>query len=156
MKWSWTPLSVAQSQFKAVVDPCAAQTLFKGYQTIYFHLKQSKTLEVILSRISRSFSLNQLCNDVWRDDDVCLVVKLCVKFGELAGRWAFSDISDVISDMSPDWLVSDPSNRPFAVRLLSCGVPQGSVLGPFMFLTVLRRKQPYRLWRLTLTSSGFK
>lgn len=53
---------------------------------IYFHLKQSKTLEVILSRISRSFSLNQLCNDVRRDDDVCLVVNLCVKFGELAGR----------------------------------------------------------------------
>lgn len=52
---------------------------------IYFHLKQSKTLEVILSRISRSFSLNQLCNDVRRDDDACLVVKLCVKFGELAG-----------------------------------------------------------------------
>lgn len=42
--------------------------------------------------------------------------------------------------MSLDWLISDPSNRPFAVRLLSCGVPQGSVLGPFMFLTVLRRK----------------
>lgn len=119
---------------KLLLTRVERRVIFKGYQMIYFYLKQSKTLEVILSWIFRSFSLNQLSNDLWRDD----VVKLCVKFGELAGLWTFSDMFR------------------HAVTLLCCGVPQGSVLGPFMFQTVLSRKQPYRLWRLTLTSRGFK